>query len=127
MYTSGQKFLRCNGKILLISTNLYNALRRLRDKLVKYLWIDRVCIDQSNFLERTEQVQLMGSIYSKARMVVVWLGEEDSHTIPAFALMERISKLATVPAAQVLHTNASDIFDPDALQAMGLPSFPSAD
>ena len=127
MYNSGQKLLRCDGQILLISSNLYNALRRLRDKSAKSLWIDRVCIDQSNVLERREQVQLRGSIYSKARMVVVWLGEEDTYTVPAFALIEVISKLTTVLAAQVLHTNASDIFDPDALQAMGLPSFPSAD
>ena len=69
----------------------------------------------------------MGKIYSKARLVVVWLGEEDSHTVPAFALMERISKLATVSAVRSLNANASDIFNPDALQAMGLPSFPSAD
>ena len=126
-FESGPKFLRCNGRILLISSNLYNALRRLRDKSIKYLWVDRVCIDQSNILERTEQVRLMGKIYSKARLVVVWLGEEDSHTVPAFDLMDRISKLATESSAQSFHTNSSDIFDPDALQAMGLPSFPSAE
>ena len=126
-FESGQKFLRCNGQILSISSNLYNALRRLRDKSVRYLWVDRVCIDQSNVLERTEQVRLMGKIYSKARLVVVWLGEEDSHTVPAFALTERISKLATVSAVRSLHANTSDIFNPDALQAMGLPSFPSVD
>ena len=126
-FESGKRFLRCNGQILLISSNLYNALRRLRDKSVKYLWVDRVCIDQSNLLERTQQVRLMGKIYSKARLVVIWLGEEDSHTVPAFALVERMSKLATVSAVRSLHTNASDIFNPDALQALGLPSFPSAD
>ena len=126
-FESGQKFLQCNGQILLISINLYNALRRLRDKLVRYLWVDRVCIDQSNVLERTEQVRLMGKIYSDARLVLVWLGEEDSHTIPAFALMEKISKLATVRAFPSLHTTTSKILNADALQAMGLPSFPSAD
>lgn len=126
-FESGQKFLRCNGQILLISTNLYNALRRLRDKSVTYLWVDRVCIDQSNVLERTEQVRLMGKIYSEAQLVLVWLGQEDSHTVPAFALMEKISNLATVSAVPGPHTNAIDIFNPDALQAMGLPSFPSAD
>ena len=126
-FESGKRFLRCNGQILLIGSNLYNALRRLRDKSVRYLWVDRVCIDQSNHLERAEQVRLMGKIYSKARLVVIWLGEEDSHTIPAFALIERISKLATMSAVRSLHTNASDILNPDALQALGLPSFPSAD
>ena len=41
--------------------------------------------------------------------------------------MEKISNLATVSAVPGPHTNAIDIFNPDALQAMGLPSFPSAD
>ena len=126
-FESGQRFLQCNGQVLLISSNLLNALRRLREKSIGYLWVDRVCIDQSNILERTEQVRLMGKIYSKTRLVLVWLGEEDSHTIPAFALMERISKLATASAVRSLNANTSDIFNPDALQAMGLPSFPSAD
>lgn len=126
-FQSGEKLLRCNGQILLISSNLYNALRRLREKSIMYLWVDRVCIDQSNLLERTEQVRLMGEIYSKARLVVIWLGEEDSHTVPAFGLIERMTKLATASAIRSLHTNASDLFNPDALQAMGLPSFPSAD
>ena len=126
-FGSGKKFLRCNGKVFLISSNLFNALKRLRDKSIQYLWVDRVCIDQSNVTERTEQVQLMERIYSKARLVIVWLGEEDTHTVPAFALMEKISKLLTESAISSLHTNASDIFNPDALQAMDLPSFPSAD
>ena len=126
-FESGIKFLRCNGKVLLISINLYNSLRRLRDKSSQYIWVDRVCIDQSNVVERAEQVRMMGRIYSQARLVIVWLGEEDIHTVPAFALIEKISKLATVSAVTRLHTNTSDIFNPDALQAMGLPSFPSSD
>lgn len=126
-FESGQKFLRCNDQIVLISTNLYNALRRLRDKSIRYLWVDRICIDQSNIPERAEQVRLMRKIYSKARSVLIWLGEEDSHTIPAYNMIDRVRKLWTVSAKSSLHTNTSDIFNPHALQAMDLPSFPSAD
>ncbi|KAF3035038.1 hypothetical protein E8E12_006931 [Didymella heteroderae] len=39
------------------------------------IWIDAVCIDQSCNLERGHQVHLMGSIYSNAREVFVWLGD----------------------------------------------------
>lgn len=121
-----ERFLRCNGKILPVSTNLYNALRRLRDKpSVKYLWIDRVCIDQSNPLERNDQVRKMDRIYSGARLVVIWLGEEDDRTVPAFSMIEKVSELATASAVRSLHTNTDEIFNPDALQALGLPSFPS--
>jgi hypothetical protein len=52
----------------------------------KYIWIDALCIDQSNLPERNHQVKLMSALYSQARHVVAWLGEakekstELSHT-----------------------------------------------
>lgn len=39
------------------------------------LWIDAICIDQSCNSERGHQVQRMGSIYSNAQAVFVWLGD----------------------------------------------------
>lgn len=39
-----------------------------------YIWIDAICIDQSNLSERNHQVALMGMLYSKAARVLVWLG-----------------------------------------------------
>ena len=38
------------------------------------VWADAVCIDQSNFKERAEQVTLMGKIYSRAASVVIYTG-----------------------------------------------------
>jgi hypothetical protein len=38
------------------------------------LWIDALCIDQSNTRERNHQVQLMGRIYAQATCVIAWLG-----------------------------------------------------
>jgi hypothetical protein len=49
-----------------------------------------ICIDQSNLSERTEQVMLMAAIYSSAKSVTVWLGEEDKYTKPSFALMKKL-------------------------------------
>jgi hypothetical protein len=58
-----------------VTTNLYAALLRLRDRsLDRILWVDAICIDQSNLEERKQQVQLMAKIYSKAHRVIVWLG-----------------------------------------------------
>ena len=53
--------LHCGGGRFLISTNLYNLLRRLRhatDGIA--LWIDAVCINQDDMEERASQVMLMG-------------------------------------------------------------------
>lgn len=62
---------------LSISRNLAIALPyfRLPDK-VRTIWIDAICIDQDNLQERNTEVGRMGRIYSSARQVVVWLGEE---------------------------------------------------
>ncbi|KAI3585791.1 heterokaryon incompatibility protein-domain-containing protein [Fusarium oxysporum f. sp. albedinis] len=38
------------------------------------LWVDALCIDQTNIKERGHQVNRMGEIYKKADKVVVWLG-----------------------------------------------------
>jgi len=42
------------------------------------LWIDAICIDQRDYEERNTQVGLMGQVYSKAFLLVIWLGPEDS-------------------------------------------------
>ena len=53
-----QHFIRCNTKLIPVSTNLYNALRRLREQpSSSFIWIDCLCIDQSNIPERNEQIQ----------------------------------------------------------------------
>lgn len=63
-----------NGRPHRVRTNLYRFLQQAREKDLGWLWIDALCIDQENLAERTHQVQQMGSIYSRARMVVSWLG-----------------------------------------------------
>jgi hypothetical protein len=42
------------------------------------IWVDAICIDQSNPDERSQQVQLMGQIYRNAQRVLVWLGHSDA-------------------------------------------------
>lgn len=39
-------------------------------------WIDEICIDQSNFAEKNEQVRMMSDIYRNCEHVIVWLGCE---------------------------------------------------
>ncbi|KAG7290311.1 hypothetical protein NEMBOFW57_000310 [Staphylotrichum longicolle] len=53
------------------------ALARLVDGGRKQLlWVDQICIDQSNVSERAHQVGLMKDIYEGAGHVMVWLGGE---------------------------------------------------
>ena len=39
-----------------------------------YLWIDEICVNQEDLLERSHQVDLMGDIYRRASNVLIWLG-----------------------------------------------------
>ncbi|GAB7365822.1 hypothetical protein MBLNU230_g7154t1 [Neophaeotheca triangularis] len=59
-----------------IGRNLFRLLRRLRCRGAVSIWIDALCIDQSNHAEKSVQVAQMGAIYSKAEKVFIWLGED---------------------------------------------------
>jgi hypothetical protein len=89
-YVWGEESAPCtalvNGVAVLIRSNLDCALRHLRNKrgVARVLWIDALCINQSDDIEKMHQIQMMGSIYSLASMVVVWLGAEDADTAFAF-------------------------------------------
>lgn len=66
------------GGVLRVTKNCESALRGLRPKeetAFGILWIDAVCIDQSesNLKERYQQLGIMGRIYSGAANVMVWL------------------------------------------------------
>ena len=53
------------------------------------IWIDAICINQSNNEEKSQQVAMMGEIYSGAAEVLVWLGEDafdDAATATEFLL-----------------------------------------
>lgn len=66
-----------NGRPLRVRDNLYQFLRvaqaRFNDKP---LWIDALCINQSNHIEKSHQVQRMGQIYENAEEMLIWLGAE---------------------------------------------------
>ncbi|EPE37069.1 hypothetical protein GLAREA_09232 [Glarea lozoyensis ATCC 20868] len=69
----------CNDAYIKITKNCEAALRRFRHHHeTTVLWVDAICIDQSNLVERSQQVLLMKVIYSKAEAVLVWLGEASS-------------------------------------------------
>ena len=75
--SSGVEPIFIDGKIKYIRLNLLSALRSLRHRTSeRVLWIDALCINQENDLERMHQVRCMGDIYAQASSVIVWLGNE---------------------------------------------------
>jgi hypothetical protein len=79
------RLIVCGGKKLKIPANLRNALWRIRDPAeIQLLWADAVCINQSDEQERGHQVKYMGSIYSNAEQILVWLGSDASDVFDCF-------------------------------------------
>lgn len=59
-----------------VSKSVVEALRQLRRQREEMvLWIDQICINQSDKEERSQQVAMMAEIYAAASAVHIWLGE----------------------------------------------------
>ncbi|KAI7233092.1 hypothetical protein KC330_g5544 [Hortaea werneckii] len=67
----------CDGFRFPVTKNLHRALKCLKKPKTNVLiWVDQICINQFDAKERAHQVTLMKHIFSHARKVVIWLGEE---------------------------------------------------
>ncbi|KAM7215939.1 HET domain containing protein [Rhypophila decipiens] len=112
-----------NDKPVLVRENLFNALRYMRASLEDYfcppdattstsssssssrnrktenectsgaIWIDALCINQLSTPEKNSQVQLMSTIYNCAANILVWLGQETSHSDKVISFLEKKSAL----------------------------------
>lgn len=64
---------------ILLTPNCAAALKLLRKRLGYSgtgVWVDAVCINQSNVAEKNVQVTMMADVYSLAKCVVVWVGQQ---------------------------------------------------
>ncbi|KAL0940316.1 het domain-containing protein [Colletotrichum truncatum] len=110
-------YIWLEGHPLLIKPNLEDALRSLRlPNLSRRLWIDALCIDQSNLDERARQVQYMRLVYKHATRVIVWLGLKTVGTHEAFLAAERLARIREFTFPTNGLTNAPS--DPDTIQAV---------
>jgi hypothetical protein len=74
-----------------IQRNLHDALRQLRDpNTTRFLWIDAICIDQKNDIEKNQQIMRMAEIYKYAQRVIVWLGGATSDSSMALRTLGHI-------------------------------------
>ena len=65
-----------NGKLIKIRQNLYQFLDIARKRHHSTpLWVDAVCINQHSVAERNQQVTHMAEIFTRAKLLLVWLGQ----------------------------------------------------
>lgn len=75
--SAGQFYtITVNGISLSVMENLLHGLKRIRQSNESIpIWIDALCINQSDDAEQSFQVAMMADIYVGAKSVVIWLGE----------------------------------------------------
>ncbi|KAI0858243.1 heterokaryon incompatibility protein-domain-containing protein [Xylaria cubensis] len=83
------------GRQFAVGRNVETGLRRLRqeDKAIR-IWIDAICINQTDFEERAQQVRIMSLIYSCASTVHIWLGEGNLVIDTALCVVHELVNLA---------------------------------
>ena len=88
----------CSGQQLAVTKSLHSALCRFRLASQKRtLWADAICINQRDLREQSAQVSIMGKIYSQARQVLIWLGEETKNDSEAFNVVSQLQTILATP------------------------------
>jgi hypothetical protein len=112
--------ITCNGEEVKVTAGLFAALRRLQHfhglkfecqhkDLGGTLWVDQLCINQSNNEERSSQVQIMGDIYSGCSVCFCYLGEGEEYTSLALAYAKSRVACDSFPHAVLVPDDIEDL------------------
>ncbi|KAL6708717.1 hypothetical protein ACN47E_002413 [Coniothyrium glycines] len=106
-YRWGAENTHARGHTVLINDTTYKVLPNLFDFMMyysriefredgsdTYLWIDQICIDQTNVVERNVVVQHMGWIYKHAVRTLSWLGNDPDMVQAAYTYQQSSSDYA---------------------------------
>lgn len=82
-----------------VRENLWQALEETWDDRAvhSYIWVDAICIDQNNTLERNHQVDLMSDIFKAASRTIAWLGPGTPSSEVAMYFFGEIASRGHVP------------------------------
>jgi hypothetical protein len=105
----------CNNKPLAITPTALEMLHYLHRHQAKAawqkIWIDAICINQTDQEEKSTQIPLMRNIYSLAATVIVWMGPSTSETDSFFTEFQDVRKMLKV--WMVLYAADPDCRGPD--------------
>ena len=91
--------IRVDGQPFRVTTNLASLFRHLK-KLYELnpalqhleLWVDAICINQADIIERNSQVELMADIYQGSGYSISWLGAEENNSELALRTFREFSE-----------------------------------
>lgn len=105
-----------NGKDFHATASLDAALRQIRKMQVEsttfrdqWFWVDALCINQEDEIEKSWQVQRMNQIFQEAQYALVWLGTESKDSEKAMRALEHIG-LSVAAGADPLDNAALSTF-----------------
>ncbi|RYP04616.1 hypothetical protein DL764_004353 [Monosporascus ibericus] len=82
-----------DGLPFMVSEKVYRLLAAVGSLTrTGYVWIDSICINQTDAVEKSSQIVLMREIYGRASVVIAWLGETDESL--AAAAREMVAEFA---------------------------------
>lgn len=92
--------------------NLDVALRYLRrTDVARTMWIDALCINQSDAAEKSKQITMMGDVYRLAHRVIAWIGPDDDSSGKAMCYLARVGSQIDVNWAALSFRPAPDAED----------------
>jgi hypothetical protein len=76
-----------------VRSNLLDMLIHLRrPEMARALWVDAICINQEDPLEKGEQIRRMYDIFKFASRTVIWLGLASNNSTQALQALEYLGK-----------------------------------
>ncbi|RDW91026.1 hypothetical protein BP5796_02191 [Coleophoma crateriformis] len=97
-----RRSVKLDGKSMSVRENLWMALFYLRSRTDSLtLWIDALCINQSDVIERNDQVGRMGEIYGRAQQVILWLGKPTDESYHALNFFRSLTTSEQKEAEQI--------------------------
>lgn len=98
-----------DGQLLSLSSTLSDLFDVLVRKQRSFtIYVDALCIDQNDPVEKANQVRLIGNVYSRAEDVMVWLGPADERSQKAFFYMkEGLASDNEPPSSETPNTGAN--------------------
>ncbi|KAL2839832.1 HET-domain-containing protein [Aspergillus pseudoustus] len=83
-------YVTCDGVRVRVRESIFGAFQALRrPDSERVLWVDVLCINQPDSVEKGKQVELMGDIYASSQQVLVWLGRSTRETQNAFSTLAK--------------------------------------
>ncbi|KAF2439492.1 HET-domain-containing protein, partial [Karstenula rhodostoma CBS 690.94] len=82
---------------------------------LRYLWVDRYCIEQTSIMDKTLQIKQMGQIYASAHLTIIAAaGTDPTHGLPGVNQPRKVTETATEQVGPVtlvqLKTSAASDF-----------------